>query len=58
MKAFLEVLLIVFEDWREPIIDLLNNVHLTNDEASAARMTARDRSYTIAGGQLYKKGVV
>jgi hypothetical protein len=52
MKAFLEVLLIVFEDWREPIIDLLNNVHLTNDEASAARMTARDRSYTIAGGCL------
>jgi hypothetical protein len=48
----------VFEDWRQPIIDSLNNVDLTDDEASVARMAARARSYTIARGQLYKKGVV
>jgi hypothetical protein len=58
MKAFLEVLLTVFEDRRQPIIDLLNNIHLTDDEESVARMAAKARSYTIAGGQLYKKGVV
>jgi ribonuclease HI len=57
-KAFQEVLLTEFEDWRQPIIDSLNNVHHLDDEPSAARMTARARSYTIIGGQLYKKGVV
>jgi hypothetical protein len=57
-KAFLEVLLTEFEDWRQPIINSLNNVHLTDDEASIARMVTRARSYTIARGQLYKKGVV
>jgi hypothetical protein len=57
-KAFLEVLFIKFEDWRQPIIDSLNNVHLTDDEASAARMATRARSYIIVGSQLYKIGVV
>jgi hypothetical protein len=49
-KAFLEVLLTKFEDRRQPIIDSLSNVHLTDDEASTARMAARARSYTIVGG--------
>jgi hypothetical protein len=57
-KAFQEVLLTEFEDWRQPIIDSLNNDHHPDDEASAARMAARARSYTIIGGRLYKKGVV
>jgi hypothetical protein len=57
-KAFLEVLLTEFEDWRQPIIDSLNNIHLTDDEASAARVATRARSYTIVGGQLYNKEVV
>jgi hypothetical protein len=57
-KAFLEVLLTKFKDWRQPIIDSLNNIHLTDDEAGATRMAIRARSYTIVGGQLYKKGVV
>jgi hypothetical protein len=57
-KAFQEVLLTEFEDWRQPIIDSLNDVHHSNDEASAAKMAARARSYATVGGQLYKKGVV
>jgi hypothetical protein len=57
-KAFQEVLLTELEDWRQPIIDSLNDVHHSNDEASAARMAARARSYAIVRGQLYKKGVV
>jgi hypothetical protein len=57
-KAFQEVLLIEFKDWRHPIIDSLNNAHHPDDEASVAKMAARARSYTIVGGQLYKKGVV
>jgi ribonuclease HI len=58
MKAFQEVLLTEFVDWKQPIIDSLNNAHHLDDEASAARMVARARSYTIVRGQLYKKGVV
>jgi hypothetical protein len=49
-KAFQEVLLTEFEDWRQLIIDSLNNVHHTDVEASVARMAARARSYTIIGG--------
>ena len=40
------------------IIDCLNNVHHTEDEASSARMIARARSYILREGILYKKGVV
>ena len=43
---------------RQLIIDFLNNVHQTEDEASIARMTVRGRSYTLIDGILYKKGVV
>ena len=39
---------------RQLIIDFLNNVHQTEDEASIARMTARARSYTLIDGILYK----
>jgi hypothetical protein len=49
-KEFQEVLLTEFKDWRQPIIDSLNNVHHPDDEASAARMAARARSNTIIGG--------
>jgi hypothetical protein len=58
MKAFQEVLLTEFEDWRQPIIDSLNNVHHPDDESSVARMVVRARSHTIIEGHLYKKGVV
>jgi hypothetical protein len=50
MKAFQEVLLTEFEDWRQPIIDSLNNVHHPDDEASVARMATRARSHTIIEG--------
>jgi hypothetical protein len=57
-KAFHTVLLSEFEDWRQAIIDSLNNVCHLEHEASAARMAARARSYTLINGLLYKKGVV
>jgi ribonuclease HI len=57
-KTFSEVLLTEFEDWRQPIIDTLNNNYHTKNDAAAERMAARARTYTIIGGQLYKKGVV
>ena len=40
------------------IIDYLNNIHHSEDEASIARIAARARSYTLMDGILYKKGVV
>ena len=40
------------------IIDQINNVQHSEDEASIARMAARARSYTLVDGTLYKKGVV
>ena len=40
------------------IIDQINNVHHPEDEASASRMVARARSYTIVDGTLYKKSIV
>jgi ribonuclease HI len=57
-KAFQKVLLTECEDCRQAIIDSLNNVCTTEDEASEARITARARSYTMIDGTLYKKGVV
>ena len=57
-KAFKAVLVTESEDWRQLIIDCLNNVHHTKDEASTTRMTARARSHTLIDGALYKKGVV
>ena len=40
------------------IIDCINNVHHTVDEASTARMAVRVRNYTLVEGILNKKGVV
>jgi hypothetical protein len=40
-KAFQTVLLTQCEDWRQAIINRLNNMCTTEDEASEARMTAR-----------------
>jgi hypothetical protein len=57
-KAFQTVLLTECEDWRQIIIDGLNNVCTAEDEASTTRMIARARSYTMIDGTLYKKGVV
>jgi len=57
MKAFKQVLLMESKDWRQLIIDQLNNVQHLEDEASIARMAARARSYTLVDGILYKKGV-
>ena len=57
-KAFKIVLVTESEDWRQLIIDYLNNVHHTEDEVSTTRMIARARSYTLIDGTLYKKGVV
>ena len=58
VKAFKTVLVTKSKDWRQLIIDCLNNVHHTEDEVSTARMTSRARSYTLIDGILYKKGVV
>ena len=57
-KAFKIVLVTESEDWRQLIIDCLNNVHHIEDEASTARMIARARSYTLINGTLYRKVVV
>ena len=40
------------------IIDYLNNVHHSEDEASIVKMAAKARSYMLIDGILYKKGVV
>ena len=58
MKAFKQILITEFEDWRQLIIDKINNVHHSEDEASIARMAAKARSYTLVDGILYKKGIV
>lgn len=57
-KAFRDVLLTESEDWRQPLIEQLNETHQTSDEVSADRMMARARSYTLINRTLYKKGVV
>jgi hypothetical protein len=57
-KAFRKVLLAEDEDWRQAIIDAVNNKASTEDEVAARRMEARARNYTIIEGNLYKKGVV
>ena len=57
-KAFKQVLLTEFKDWRLLIIDQINNVQHSEDEASIARMAARARSYTLVDGAMYKKGIV
>ena len=46
------------EDWRQLVIDHLNNVQHSDDEASVSRMVARARSYILVDGILYKKGIV
>ena len=46
-KAFKIVLVTESEDWRQLIIDCLNNMHHIEDEASTTRMTARARIYTL-----------
>jgi hypothetical protein len=57
-KAFKQVLLIESEDWRQLIIDKINNVQYSKDEASIARMASRATSYTLVDGALYKIGIV
>jgi hypothetical protein len=46
------------KDWRQLVIDHLNSVQHSDDEANIARMAARARSYTLIDGILYKKGIV
>jgi len=57
-KAFKEIPVTESEDWRQLIIDQINNVHHPEDKASASRMAARARSYTIVDITLYKKSIV
>ena len=57
-KAFKQVLLTESKDWRQLIIDQINNVEHSEDETSIARMATRARSYTLVDGTLYKKGIV
>jgi hypothetical protein len=57
-RAFKEILITESEDWRQLIIDQINSHYRDQDEASAARMAARARSYTLVDGVFYKKGVV
>jgi hypothetical protein len=54
-KAFREILVTESEDWRQLIIEQINNASTSQDEPSAARMLARARSYTLVHGILYKK---
>jgi hypothetical protein len=55
VKAFKQVLLTQSKDWRQSIIDQINNIQHSEDEASIARMDARARSHTLVNGILYKK---
>jgi hypothetical protein len=57
-KAFKQIMVTKSEDWRQLVIDHLNSVQHSDDEASIARMAARARSYTLIDGILYKKGIV
>jgi len=57
-KAFKTILITESEDWRQLIIDHMNNIHHSKDEASTVRMAAIARSYTLIDGILYNKGVV
>ena len=52
------VLLAEGEDWRQAIIDSLNNKANMEDEAIAKRMEARAKNYTTIQGNPYKKRVV
>jgi hypothetical protein len=58
VKEFQTFLLTQCEDWRQAIIDALNNISNPEDEANTTRMVARARSYTMIEATLYKKGVV
>jgi hypothetical protein len=58
LNVFEEILVTESEDWRQLIINQINNLHTSEDEASASRMAARARTYTIEDGILYKKGMV
>jgi len=44
------------EDYRHLIIDYLNNIHHSEDEASIARIAARARSYTLMDAFCTKRG--
>ena len=55
-KAFKTIMITKSEEWRYLIIDYLNNIHHSEDEASIARIAARARSYTLMDDILYKKG--
>jgi len=57
LKAFRTLLLAEGEDWRQAIIDSLNDKADIEDEATTKRMKARARNYTIIDGVLYKRGV-
>ena len=58
MKAFKTIMITESKNWRHLIIDYLNNIHHSEDEASTATIEARARSYTLMDDILYKKGVV
>ena len=58
VKAFKTIMITESKDWRHLIIDYLNNIHHSEDEASIARIAARAISYKLMDGILYKKGVV
>jgi hypothetical protein len=57
-KPFKIIMITESEDWRHLIIDYLNNTHHLEDKASATRIVAMVRSYTIMDDILYKRGVV
>jgi hypothetical protein len=58
LKAFKEILVTKSEDWRQLIIDQINNAYQAEDEPDASRMVAGARSYTLVDGDLYKRVVV
>ena len=58
VKAFKTIMITESEDWRHLIIDYLNNIHHSEDEASTTRIVARARSYTLVDDILYKNGIV
>jgi len=51
-------MLVEAEDYRVPIISILNNDNTQLNEKNQATLIARARTYTLIDGTLHKKGVV
>jgi hypothetical protein len=56
-RAVLIISLVHSKDWRTEIVSFLQSNCLSDDEGYNKRMEARERTYVIIEGELYKHGV-